>query len=198
MVRMWLAPLALAAAAAAGTAALDDGKLDPQWFGGPGVEFRETGDVDYVWMKPGFKSEGQSFWIKPWDEPAWLGKQRDTVDAQRAEELTKAMHGRFKAALATSLRGKAEVSLYRGNVVVLGRLVDVNTTKAAKFSGSATWDIKFVDAKSGELLMAVHHRTINANFMSDLPSRIWKWMGAFGDDMRYDFPDYAKGKPRHT
>src|SRR6185369_8788396 len=66
MVRMWLAPLALAAAAAAGTAALDDGRLDPAWFGGPGVEFRETGDVDYVWMKPGFTAEGHSFWIKPW------------------------------------------------------------------------------------------------------------------------------------
>lgn len=198
MLRMWIAPLALAAAAAAGTASLDDGLLDPAWFGGPGMEFRETNSVDYVWRKPGFTAEGHSFWIKPWEEPAWLGKERDTVDAKRAEELTKAMHGRFKAALATTLRGKAQVSLYQGNVVVLGRLVDVNTTKAASFSGSATWDIKFVDGKSGELLMAVHHRTINANFMSDLPSRIWKWMAEFGEDMRYDFPKYGKAKPRRS
>lgn len=198
MLRHLYAPLLLAAAAAAGAGSLDDGRLDPAWFGGPGVEFRETGDVDYVWLKPGFTADGHTFWVKPWGEPAWLGKSRDTVDAARAEELTKAMQGRFKAALSTALRGKAQASLYKGDVLVQGRLVDVNATKAAKFSGAATWDIKFLDAKSGELLLAVHHRAVNGNFMSDLPSRVWKWMGEFSADMRYDFPDYAKGKPRRT
>jgi hypothetical protein len=197
MLRLSLA-IVLAAAAAVGSTSLDEGRLDPAWFGGPGVEFRETGGVDYVWLKPGFTADGHTFWVKPWEEPAWLGKDRDTADAARAEELTKAMHARLKGALATALRGKAQVSLHTGDVLVLGRLVDVNTTKAARFTGAATWDMKFVDRKSGELLLAIHHRAINANFMSDLPSRIWKWMGDFGADMRYDFPDYPKGKTRRT
>lgn len=198
MLRHLFVPLLLAATAAVtAPGVLDEGRLDPAWFGGPGVEFRETGEVDYVWMKPGFTADGRTFWVKPWEEPAWLGKDRDAQDAAAAEELTKAMQGRFKAALATSLRGKAKASLYSGDVIVQGRLVDVNTLKA-KFSGAATWDIKFVDAKSGELLLAVHHRAVNANFMSGLPERIWKWMGEFGADLRYDFPDYQKGKPRRT
>lgn len=32
---------------------LDEGLLDPAWFG-PGVEFRTTETIDYVWVKPGF------------------------------------------------------------------------------------------------------------------------------------------------
>ena len=51
---------------------------------------------------------------------------------------------------------------------------------------------------AGELLLAIHHRAMNANFMSDLPTRIWKWMGDLAADMRYDFPDYPKAKPRRT
>jgi hypothetical protein len=195
MFRSLLVPALLAAVAAASAPTLDEGRLDPAWFGGSALEFREIESADYLWVKPGFSAEGRTFWVKPWESPAWLGKDRDVNDAARAEELTKTAHSRLKGALANALRGRADVSLYKGDVIVHGRLVDVKSTRAARFSGAATWDVRFTDAKTGELLMAVHHRAINANFMSDLPTRMWKWMEAFAADLRYDFPAYGKAKP---
>src|SRR5712692_3581411 len=41
---------------------LDNGLLDPSWFG-PNVEFRTTENIDYVWAKPGFSIKGRKLLI---------------------------------------------------------------------------------------------------------------------------------------
>ena len=177
-------------------AGMDEGRIDTAWFG-QDVQFRETDEVDYLWIKPGFTLEGRTFLVKPWDVPVWLAKDRDARDSAHAEELTRLAGGHLKAALATELRGKAKASLYQGDVVVQGRFVDVRVGgKGAGFAGAATWDVKFTDKATGDLLLAAHHRSLNATMFGKLSEKVWSWMTDFGGALRYEFPEYAKAKPR--
>ena len=65
---------------------LDDGRLDPAWFG-PAVEFRTTSIIDYVWVKPGFSIKGRILRIEKWPDPVFVGKERRGRDAAKAYEL---------------------------------------------------------------------------------------------------------------
>lgn len=179
------------------TGTLDDGRLDATWFGDPGLVFRETDSVDYLYVKPGFRCEGRTFWVKPWQAPAWKGETPDVADEVKAEELTQKAQGRVKAALSEALRGKAKASPYAGDVLVEGRYADVRVGgKVAGFAASATWDLRFTDKTTGVLLVAVHHRSINGTFLTEIQGRIDKWLDQFGAALRYDLREYGKGKPR--
>ena len=160
--------LTLAASAAASAAAavdeqrLDDGRLDPAWFGS-GVEFRTTSVIDYVWVKPGFSLKGKRLRIEAWPEPVFVAKERRPRDAARAYELAEQMPLRLRTVLRRSLQGFAEVTTEGGDLVLSGRLVDyVAKGTMGKSTPQATWDIKITDAASGELLAAVHHRKLIA------------------------------------
>lgn len=181
---------------------LDDGTLDPAWF--PGVpEFRETESFDYLWVKDGFTVEGRTIRVAPWPSPTF-SKKRDAKDGAKAEELTELMPSRLRGALNASLAGKATASKEEGDLVLEGRFVDVNAgSKAAKWivgfgagSATATWDMKLVDPESGEVLVAIHHRSISGTHLSDIDDKIAKWLEAFGAAAAKDFGEYAKGKKR--
>ncbi len=182
---------------------LDDGLLDPSWFGGP-VAFRELDEVDYLWVKPGFNLAGRTFHIEAWDDPISASKnKRDPKDAAKAAELTEAFPARLAGGLAAALDGIAKVSRKEGDIAVVGRIVDCNAgSKAAKFlvgmgagSASATWDLKFVDRASGELLLAVHHRAISGSYLTDVDDKIVKWIEEFGKLLRGNLEaSWAKAK----
>ena len=104
-----LALLAPAGAAEPGKT-LDDGRLDPAWFG-PGVEFRTTDDIDYVWVKPGFSLKGKKLRVEKWPDPAFLGKDRRGRDSARAFELVDNMPMKIRSSLKVTLQGTA------GNIV---------------------------------------------------------------------------------
>jgi len=74
--------MVLAAAVLIGSPAwgekLDEGLLDPGWFGGEGVEFRRTDEIDYLWVKPGFNLAGRTLHIDAWDDPVMLAKKSAT------------------------------------------------------------------------------------------------------------------------
>lgn len=182
---------------------LDDGQLVRSWFGAPGP-FRETAAADYLWVKDGLSLAGKTIVVKPWDDFVFLRKdKRDNKDAAKAGELTELMAGRLRGGLATALDQFAKVSSDAGDLVLSGRFVDVNAgSKAAKFwvgfgagAATATWDIKLVDATSGELLMALHHRVVSGTAMSEIDDKIIKWIDLFATAARQDFKDYARGKP---
>jgi len=107
------AVLALALAASAVAAVepqrLDDGRLDPAWFGS-GVEFRTTSVIDYVWVKPGFSLKGKKLRVEEWPEPVFVAKERRARDAARAYELAEQMPLRLRTVLRRSLQGFAEVT----------------------------------------------------------------------------------------
>src|SRR6266545_1854497 len=59
---------------------LDDGRLDPAWFG-PAVKFRTTSVIDYVWVKPGFSVKGKKVRVENWPDPVFLGQERKGRDS---------------------------------------------------------------------------------------------------------------------
>lgn len=201
----WIALLALLTPlpAAAAKSGLDDGLLDPAWFPGAG-EFRETPSFDYVWVKDGFTFQGRTVHVKDWEGPVWLDEERDVKDRSKGEELTEVMPAWLRGALKGALGDTAPVSKDEGDLIVEGRFVDVNAgSKAAKWivgfgagSAAATWDIKFVDAASGEVVAAIHHRSISGTHLSDIDDKIRKWMQEFAGAAAADFKEYAAGKKR--
>lgn len=169
---------------------LDEGLLDPAWFG-EAVPFAKGDDVDFFWVKPGLDLTGRTVWMKPWDDPAMLRKGRDGKDHAKATALTDSFPGMLRGALSGAVNGKVKVSRSEGDVVLLGRFVDANAgSKAAKWliglgagSETATWDLKLVDAKTGELLVALHHRAISGTAMSSIDDKLVKWADRFGTFM---------------
>lgn len=201
-----LAAALVAAAQPAGAAStgsrLDDGLLDPSWFG-PGVELRTTEEIDYLWVKPGFSFKGHKLETAEWSDPDLRSaKKRDNKDSAKAYQLTQEMPGLIRGALSSALEGYAEVVKQDGDLVLTGRIVDCNAgSKAAKFligmgagSAAATWDMKITD-KSGELVAAIHHRAISGTTMSDIEDKVIKWLDELGKEMRQDLSAYSTGKP---
>lgn len=189
--------MALALLASAGMAGepkrLDGGRLDPAWFG-PGVEFRTTPVIDYVWVKPGFNLKGKKLRVEKWADPVFLGKERRSRDAARAFELAETMPLRIRTILGHTLKGFAEVTSEGGDLILSGRLVDyVAKGTMGKSNPQATWDIKITDAATGELLAAVHHRRLIS--ISTVEERIDMWLEEFGEALRDDLAIAASGGP---
>lgn len=181
---------------------LDDGLLDPMWFG-PGLEFRTTEVADYLWVKPGFTVKGKTIHVQPWTDPVLLNKKRDAKDSALASKITDEMPGLIRGSLSSSLADVAKISRESGDLAVTGRVVDCNAgSKAAKWivgmgagSATATWDMKFVDTTSGEIVVAIHHRAISGTMMSEEEDKISKWLAKFGPALAADLAIYSAGKP---
>jgi len=208
MVRSSVLFLCVLAAAALADAAgkLDKGLLDPAWFGPNDIEFHTSGQLDYFWVKPGFSLQGKTIQIEEWPDPVFLGPKGDvdSKDSARAFQLSGSMAGWLRGSLSNALQDYAEVSKSEGDYVLSGRFVDVNAgSRVAKFmigmgagSATATWDMKLVDKKTGELLAAIHHRSVSGTYMSDIDDKILKWMDRdLGPAMRQNLASYASSKP---
>lgn len=193
---VWATATALCAAGG-----LDDGLLDTTWFGKDG-EFHTSGRLDYFWAKPGLSLKGAKIQIAEWPDPVFLGPKADVdnKDSARAFELSGSMPNWIRGALSNALVDYAEVSKDDGDYVLSGRFVDVNAgNKLAKRmvgwgagSATATWDLKLVDKKTGELVAAIHHRSVCGTRMTDIDDKILKWLNEdFGPAVRQDFSDYA-------
>jgi len=169
---------------------MDEGLLDPNWFGSE-ITFSKHEEVDFFWVKPGLDLTGRVLLMKPWDDPVMLKKGRDGKDNAKATALTDTLPATLRGALSGALNGKAKVSRNEGDVEVLGRIVDCNAgSTAAKWlvgfgagQENVTFDIKLVDAKTKELLAAIHHRTISGTNLSNIEGKLVKWADKFGQFM---------------
>lgn len=194
-----LAPAPLAA----GT--LDEGKLDPAWFGGA-PEFRETDEIDYLWVAPGFSLDGKKVRFVEWPEPEFLGSkaaERDAGDQRLARQMNATMHELFRDGFAAAFRDRIQVVDSGEDLRVEGRIVDCSTgAVAAKVlvgfgagSGSTTVDLRFVDAATGETRMAIHHRSVSGTTWSTTDSKFVKWVDEVAEEGAEKGFDklYAKG-----
>lgn len=202
-----LCAAALAALAAPLAAAgFDEGKLETSWFGS-GVEFKEADEIDYLWVRPGFSFDGKKVAFPKWEEARFLGEdagKRDAKDKRLANDLTGQMPDIFAEAFKNALGGKVTVVDGGGDVRAVGRIVDCSTgSAAAKFwvgmgagSGNTTFDLKFVDAKSGELLVAMHHRVVSGTNLSTTSSKLVDWVDEFAEEVGKKGVEtlYQKGK----
>ena len=104
-----LAPAPLAA----GT--LDEGKLDPAWFGGVS-EFREADEIDYLWVAPGFSLDGKKVRFVEWPEPEFLGpkaSERDAGDQRLARQMNstaRSISGLLRVQSSPAWRSRIRVS----------------------------------------------------------------------------------------
>jgi hypothetical protein len=165
---------------------LDEGRLDPAWFGGE-HEFREADEIDYLWAEPGFSFDDQKIEFAPWEEPAWLGEsaeERDAKDKRMANELTSGMPEIFAEAFRNALGGRVDVVDNGATMRAVGRIVDCSTgSTAAKFwvgmgagAGNTTFDLKFVDLASGRVVVALHHRVVSGSTLSTTDSKLVDWV----------------------
>ena len=197
-----LAPAALLA----GTT-YDEGKFDTAWFGAGEREFREAEEIDYLWVKPGFTLAGKKVHFDAWQEPVFLGEEageRDAKDKRTANDITRNMPAWWEEAFKNALGGKVEVVPSGGNVKVSGQIVDCSQgSAAAKFwvgmgagSGNTTFNLKFVDAASGELLAGIHHRVVSGSNLSTTDSKLLKWIDEFSEQLgKQELADaYGKAK----
>ena len=184
-----LAVLPFAPASAGRT--LDEGKLDTSWYGDD-REFRKADEIDYLWVKPGFSLSGKKIHFAPWMEPQLLGEKagdRDAKDKRLANNLTGDMPEIFAEAFRNGLAGTVSVVKSGGDVKVVGRIVDCTEgSAAAKFwvgmgagSGNTTFDMKFIDVKSGDLVAAIHHRVVSGSNLSTTDSKFVKWVDEFAE-----------------
>lgn len=184
-----LAALAFAIVGPAHAQTYDEGKLDTSFFGGD-LEFREADEVDYLWVKEGFAVDGRTLWFQEWPEHEFLGEkahERDAEDHRLARQMTAEMHRLFADSWGRTLDGAKTTIEQSGDIRVVGRIVDSSTgNTAAKVlvgfgagAGNTTIDLKFVDRKTGEVLVALHHRVVSGTSWSTTDSKFVKWTEKF-------------------
>jgi hypothetical protein len=187
---------------ASGTQArLDDGLLDPSWFGVPDG-WRKADGIDYLWVKPGLDLNGRKIRLAPWSAPISLNGERDNADSKLALRLTDSMPQRLERALAPAFEDYAAVSRQEGDVLLTGRIVDCNAgVRALRWAigsdvtvANATWDVKLVDAATGETLAAIHHRGVSGADSRTLGEKMDLWLTrTFAPALRENLEVYGVG-----
>lgn len=178
--------LATAAPALAG-GTMDDGRLEPGWFTAESIEFREADEIDYLWIRPGFSIDGKKLRFVAFPDPSFLGEgaaKRDEKDQRLAKQMATTMHEVFADEVGKAFGGRVSIVEEGEDVRAEGRIVDCSTgSTAAKMlvgfgagSGGVTFDLKFVDAASGELVMAIHHRSVSGTTWSNTDSKFQGWV----------------------
>ena len=169
---------------------LDDGLLQEAWFGRT-VAFQPEKDIDFFWIKPGLDLGGLTIRVQKWEPADLLEKGRDEKDLKKAAELTYQFPLILRNTLGPALGARVKLSSTQGDATLVGRLVDVNAgSQNAKFfvwmgagSSTATWDLKLVDARTNELLLAVHHRCVSGSAMSEVQDKVEKWCRLLGQKL---------------
>ncbi len=182
---------------------LDDGLLVVSWFSEQPLVFRETDDIDYLWVREGFAIDGKSFHVTEWPAPE-IPEDRDAKDRRLANQMNRDMATLFADVFGQEWQ-QAEVSLDGGDIEVAGRIVDSSTgSTAAKVfvgfgagSGNTTIDLKFTDKTTGELLVALHHRVVSGSTWSTTDSKFVNWTAELAEEIaKKGFARlYEKGDP---
>lgn len=165
---------------------LDDGLLQESWFGVP-VDFKSEKEIDFLWVKPGFNLTGRQLRLRSWEPAVMLQKQRDEKDLKKAAELTYLFPLVLRNSLGPTFGTRVKLSSTEGDLTLIGRFVDVNAgSQNAKMfiwmgagSGTATWDLKIVDTRTNELLLAVHHRCVSGSAFTEVQDKLEKWSRMF-------------------
>ena len=167
----------------AGVGTLDDGRLDPAWFG-DGLEFCHADESDYLWVKPGFSIEGHKVRFVPFGEVQFLGAaagKRTEKDRKAAQRKNSGMHEILAAKFGAAFGKRLSIVSEGEDLRVEGRIVDcgyigfqVGMTGFKKYYG-VTVDIKFTDAATGELLVGIHNRSISddlSDWVEDMAEQV--------------------------
>lgn len=157
-------------------APLDGGRLEAAWFG-PAAAFSPSPTLGLAWVKPGLDLQGRALHVRDWQPAVWLLGKRAIHDEHLLMRMAPSLVPGLAKGLAKGLKGALPVSRTAGDVFLLGRAVDASGGSGdAQFATqpcTLTFDLKLVDADSGELLAAFHHtlEAADADFMALRHSR---------------------------
>jgi len=180
------------------SASLDEGRLDPSWFGA-GAVFQPSKDLGYRWLKPGLDLHHRTLRLKPWEPAAWLLGKRAAKDQVFLSRVEHNLEPSLASGIRRGLKGTLPVSPTLGDVVLIGRVVDaVGGSDDYLSSGSVflSFDIKLVDGDTGELLGAFHD-TLKGPNPESIPLQFGRWSDALGQQLAASatVPAPAPAKP---
>ena len=170
----------LAVSLSAQTARLDHGRLDPAWFGSA-LTFESSIRVYFLWVRPGLSLKGRSLKLAAWEPAAWLVKPRPDKDQAFLRRLDPTLVPALQEALSSELRGALPVSLESGDVILTGRVTDCLAGGVGGMFGGVAgiyFDLKLVDAQSGDLLIGAHH-FIEGETAESIQTRYQNWCRVF-------------------
>ncbi len=172
-----LAPAVLVAQ----TASLDEGRLEPAWFGAEAT-FQPSKALGFQWLKSGLDLRQRTLRLNGFEPAAWLlGKRmrKDQAFLQRAEATLPA---NLERGLRRGLKGTIALSSTAGDVLLCTRVVDVvgvDDDYMAMGQLSLSFDLKLVDADTGALL-AAFHETLRGLSPEAIASQYSRWCEDLG------------------
>lgn len=160
---------------------LDDGRLDPSWFG-PGVVFRPSKALGFQWLKPNLDLRNRSLRLKDWEPAAWVQGPRGGKDQTFLARVAPGLPADLERGLKRGLKGALPVYTTLGDVVLVGRVADAlgsDDDYMAARPLTLSFDLKLVDADSGEVLAAFHD-TITGPNTDAISYHFGRWCEAMG------------------
>lgn len=150
--------LAMPALLSAQPALLDEGRLDPAWFGAAAA-FKPSKALGFQWVKPGLDLRERRLRLKAWEPAAWILGPRASKDEVLLQRLERSLVPDLAKGLRRGSKGRLPVSLDEGDLLLVGRVVDAVGEGGDTLTfgtASLSFDLKLVDGDTGELLGAFH------------------------------------------
>jgi hypothetical protein len=173
--------LSVAAILTGQSAAPDEGRLDPAWFGA-GVVFQPSKALGFQWLKPGLDLHRRSLRLQAWEPTAWLLGKRALKDQTLLQRVESSLPQEMERGIRHGLKGTLPVSPTSGDLLLLARVVDaVGQADDYMATGTVTFsfDIKLVDGDTGDLLGAFHD-TLQGSNPESLIVQFRRWCEALG------------------
>jgi len=159
---------------------MDEGRLDPAWFG-PAATFQPSKALGFQWVKPGLDLRKRTLQLRAWEAPAWILGHREMKDQVFLRRVEDALPKGLDHGVRRGLKGSLPVAA-AGDLQLVARVVDaVGQADDYMAAGQVaiTFDIKLVDGDTGELLAAFHD-TIGAPGADFISGRFEQWGDQLG------------------